>query len=59
MQNHPQADRLSWGDSVFLNLEREGMPLNVACVCVLEGDIAGLALDPVEISGRRRPPSPG
>ncbi|MGC2195298.1 MAG: wax ester/triacylglycerol synthase family O-acyltransferase [Terriglobales bacterium] len=39
MRNHPNEDRLSWGDSVFLNLEREGMPLNVACVCVLEGDI--------------------
>ena len=36
---HQQGDRLSWGDSVFLNLEREGMPLNVACICVLEGDI--------------------
>ena len=38
--NHQQGDRLSWGDSVFLNLERDGMPLNVACICVLEGDIA-------------------
>ncbi len=34
-----QSDRLSWGDTVFLNLEREGMPLNVACVCVCDGDI--------------------
>ena len=34
-----QSDRLSWGDTVFLNLEREGMPLNVACVCVCEGEI--------------------
>jgi len=33
------GERLSWGDSVFLNLERPGMPLNVACICVLEGDI--------------------
>ena len=32
-------DRLSWGDSVFLYLEREGMPLNVASVSVLEGHI--------------------
>jgi diacylglycerol O-acyltransferase / wax synthase len=39
MRNHQLGDRLSWGDTVFLNLEREGMPLNVACVCVLEGDI--------------------
>ncbi len=39
MQNQQQGDRLSWGDTVFLNLEREGMPLNVACVCVFEGKI--------------------
>jgi diacylglycerol O-acyltransferase / wax synthase len=39
MQNHAQSDRLSWGDTVFLNLEREGMPLNVASVCTFEGDI--------------------
>src|SRR5271166_7001602 len=32
-------DRLSWGDTVFLHLEREGMPLNVACVCVFEGEV--------------------
>jgi diacylglycerol O-acyltransferase len=32
-------DRLSWGDTVFLNLEREGMPLNVASVCVFDGPI--------------------
>jgi diacylglycerol O-acyltransferase / wax synthase len=39
MQNHQQSDRLSWGDSVFLHLEREGMPLNVASVCTFEGKI--------------------
>jgi len=39
MQNQQQGDRLSWGDTVFLNLEREGMPLNVASVSVLEGEI--------------------
>ncbi|MBI3475618.1 MAG: wax ester/triacylglycerol synthase family O-acyltransferase [Acidobacteria bacterium] len=39
MQNHSSSDRLSWGDSVFLYLEREGMPLNVAGVSVLEGEI--------------------
>jgi diacylglycerol O-acyltransferase len=39
MQNPQQGDRLSWGDTVFLHLEREGMPLNVACVCVFEGKI--------------------
>ena len=39
MENHKDGDRLSWGDSVFLNLEREGMPLNVGSVSVLEGKI--------------------
>jgi diacylglycerol O-acyltransferase len=39
MQNNQQSDRLSWGDTVFLHLEREGMPLNVASVCVFEGEI--------------------
>lgn len=39
MHNHEQSDRLSWGDTVFLHLEREGMPLNVASICVFEGDI--------------------
>jgi diacylglycerol O-acyltransferase / wax synthase len=43
MQNHEQigerGDRLSWGDTVFLHLERQGMPLNVACVCVFDGEI--------------------
>jgi len=34
------ADRLSWGDTVFLNLEREGMPLNVASICMFEGEIS-------------------
>lgn len=40
MQSQQQGDRLSWGDTVFLHLEREGMPLNVACVCVFEGKIS-------------------
>jgi diacylglycerol O-acyltransferase len=39
VQSHQQSDRLSWGDTVFLHLEREGMPLNVASVSVLEGEI--------------------
>jgi diacylglycerol O-acyltransferase len=39
MDNHQKSDRLSWGDSVFLNLEREGMPLNVGSVSLLEGEI--------------------
>jgi len=32
-------DRLSWGDALFLYLEREGMPLNIASVSVFEGRI--------------------
>src|SRR5579864_9754438 len=40
MRKQPSEDRLSWGDSVFLNLEREGMPLNVACLSVFEGDLS-------------------
>lgn len=35
-----QSDRLSWGDTVFLHLERDGMPLNVASVCTFEGKIS-------------------
>ena len=40
MHNHGQNERLSWGDTVFLHLEREGMPLNVASVCLFEGEIS-------------------
>lgn len=40
MPNHSPSDRLSWGDTVFLHLEREGMPLNVASVCIFEGEIS-------------------
>jgi len=40
MQNHEQGDRLTWGDTVFLHLEREGMPLNVASVCIFDGEIS-------------------
>jgi len=39
MSEQQQGDRLSWGDTVFLHLERKGMPLNVACVCVFEDEI--------------------
>jgi diacylglycerol O-acyltransferase len=39
MHERNQSDRLSWGDTVFLHLEREGMPLNVASVCIFEGEI--------------------
>ena len=40
METREQSDRLSWGDTVFLNLEREGMPLNVASICVFEGEVS-------------------
>ena len=40
MKNPSPVDRLSWGDTVFLNLEREGMPMNVASVCIFEGELA-------------------
>jgi diacylglycerol O-acyltransferase / wax synthase len=40
MENPLQSDRLSWGDTVFLHLEREGMPLNVASICTFEGQIS-------------------
>lgn len=40
MSKNHESDRLSWGDTVFLNLEREGMPLNVASVCIFEGQIS-------------------
>ena len=34
-----QGDSLSWGDSLFLYLEREGQPLNIASVSEFEGVI--------------------
>jgi diacylglycerol O-acyltransferase / wax synthase len=40
MHKHHQSDRLSWGDTVFLNLERAGMPLNVASVCTFDGEVS-------------------
>src|SRR5208282_5038110 len=40
MQNQQLDDRLSFADTVFLHLEREGMPLNVASIYVLEGKIS-------------------
>src|SRR5579871_5614173 len=39
MSNHV-SERLSWGDTVFLHLEREGMPINVASVCTFDGEIS-------------------
>ena len=40
MKNGHNTDRLSWGDALFLYLEREGMPLNIACVSIFEGDFS-------------------
>ena len=40
MINGRSGDRLSWGDALFLYLERAGMPLNIASVSVLEGRIS-------------------
>jgi len=40
MTAYRDSDRLSGGDALFLHLEREGMPLNVASVNVFEGVIS-------------------
>ncbi len=40
MPQNRDSDRLSGGDALFLYLEREGMPLNVASVNVFEGEIS-------------------
>lgn len=40
MTNGHSGDRLSWGDALFLYLERAGMPLNIASVSILDGHIA-------------------
>lgn len=39
MANGLNGDRLSWGDALFLYLEREGMPMNIASVSIFEGKI--------------------
>jgi diacylglycerol O-acyltransferase len=40
MTNAKSGDRLSWGDALFLYLERAGMPLNIASVSTFEGAIS-------------------
>ena len=35
-----ENDCLSWGDALFLYLERQGMPLNIASVAVFDGTIS-------------------
>ena len=41
MENANQREYLSFGDALFLHLEREGIPINIACVVVLDGKITG------------------
>ncbi len=40
MSQTARSNSLSWGDTFFLYLEREGQPINVACTCELEGTIS-------------------
>ncbi len=40
MSQARRDNSLSWGDTFFLYLEREGQPLNVACTCEFEGTIS-------------------
>lgn len=40
MTNGHVGDHLSWGDALFLYLERAGMPLNIACVSMLDGHLS-------------------
>ena len=39
MPHHPEVENLSWGDALFLYLEREGAPLHIASVSMFEGRI--------------------
>jgi diacylglycerol O-acyltransferase / wax synthase len=40
MTSGQSGDRLSWGDALFLDLERADMPLNIASVSIFEGEIS-------------------
>src|ERR1035441_11068190 len=40
MSQAVRGNSLSWGDTFFLYLEREGQPINVACTCELEGALS-------------------
>ncbi len=40
MSTSQDRDHLSFGDALFLHLEREGIPINIACVAILEGQIS-------------------
>ena len=39
MPNGAESNSLSWGDALFLHIERPGQPLNIAGVSVFEGEI--------------------
>src|SRR5271165_5389767 len=39
MPNERETNSFSWGDALFLYVEREGQPLNIAGVSVFEGKI--------------------
>ena len=39
MPNGADHNSLSWGDALFLHVERPGQPLNIAGVSVFEGEI--------------------
>jgi diacylglycerol O-acyltransferase len=39
MPNGAESNALSWGDALFLHIERPGQPLNIAGVSIFEGDL--------------------
>src|SRR5271167_4817948 len=39
MPNGAESNSFSWGDALFLHIERSGQPLNIAGVSVFEGEI--------------------
>jgi diacylglycerol O-acyltransferase / wax synthase len=40
MPDSQPNNSFSWGDALFLYIERPGQPLSIACVCVFEGAIS-------------------
>jgi diacylglycerol O-acyltransferase / wax synthase len=40
MPNPQPKNSFSWGDALFLYIERPGQPLSMACVCIFEGKVA-------------------
>jgi len=53
MSQHHENDSLSWGDALFLYLERPGMPLNIASVAVFDGAIS--LADCIEVVSSKLP----